>query len=215
MRQPTSQSSVPELVLVSTSCYRRELLERLRLRFRVVVPRLVEEHEDCCEPRRLVLALSRGKVHSVLEDPASAADFADAILIGSDQIVWFEGQAIGKPGTPERALAQLQRLRGKEHEFYTGLYLYHCRRRAPQEFCVVGRGRLRADLTNDELRAYVALDKPMQSAGGVKTEGPGLMLFDKLECEDWTAIIGLPVMALVGGLRQWGYPILCENINAH
>lgn len=208
MKEAVSQFSLPELVLVSTSPYRRQLLERLRLPFRVIAPRLVEDHEGYDEPRLLVLALSRGKVQSVLEEPSSAVDFANAILIGSDQIVWCEGGPVGKPGTPERALAHLQKFRGKEHEFYTGLHLYHCRQGAAQEFCVVGRGRLRPDLTDDELRAYIALDDPLSSAGGIKTEGPGLMLYDRLECEDWTAIIGLPVMALVGGLRKWGYPIL-------
>ena len=192
---------VPELILVSTSPYRRELLERLRVPFRTVVPRFKEDHHASDDPRRLVLELSRGKAMSV------AADFPRAILIGSDQIVWCEGRPQGKPATPERALRQLQSLRGKDHEFYTGLFLHHTGRSTSQEYCVIGRGRLRADLTDDELRAYIALDDPVNSAGAVKTEGPGLMLFDKLECEDWTAIIGLPVMALVSSLRKWGYPI--------
>lgn len=194
-----NDKAIPELVLVSTSPYRRELLQRLQLPFRTVTPRFEENHPDYDDPRRMVAELSRGKAMSVAED------FSDAILIGSDQIVWFEGKPIGKPLTPESALQQLQTLRGKQHEFYTGLYLYDCRRRASQEFCVVGRGRLRADLSDEELCSYIELDNPLHSAGGVKTEGPGLMLFDKLECEDWTAIIGLPVMALVSGLRKWGY----------
>ena len=175
-------------------------MERLRLPFRVVAPRFEEHHHAYNDPRKMVLDLSRGKAMSV------ASEFSDAILFGSDQIVWFEGKPVGKPLTQERALKQLQSLRGKDHEFFTGLYLYDCRRRESQEFCIVGHGCLRADLSDDELRSYIELDNPLHSAGGVKTEGPGLMLFDKLECEDWTAIIGLPVMALARGLRKWGYP---------
>jgi len=140
-----------------------------------------------------------------------ANEFSDAILIGSDQIVWFNGKPVGKPLTLERALEQLQSLRGKDHEFYTGLYLYDCRRQESQEYCIVGRGHLRADLSDEELRTYIELDNPLHSAGGVKTEGIGLMLFDKLECEDWTAIIGLPVMALATGLRKWKYPLFSND----
>lgn len=213
MNNAVANASLPELILVSTSPYRRELLERLRLPFRTVAPRFAENHHDYDDPQRLVLELSRGKVMSVVEDPSVAADFSNVILIGSDQIVWFNGKPIGKPGTPELALAQLQRFRGKEHEFYTALYLYHSRRRESQEFCIVGRARLRADISDDELRAYIVLDNPINSAGGAKTEGPGLMLYDKLDCEDWTAIIGLPVMALVTGLRKWRYPIFRKSSN--
>lgn len=176
-------------------------MQRLHMPFQAVAPRFDENHHAYDDPRRMVVALSRGKAMSVAED------FSDAILIGSDQIVWFDGKPIGKPLTSERAFAQLQKCRGQEHEFYTGLFLFDCRHRRSQEFCIIGRGRLRADLMDEELRAYVEQDDPIHSAGGVKTEGAGLILFDKLECEDWTAIIGLPVMALASGLRQWGYPI--------
>jgi len=205
MNNSSRRDPVPPLVLVSTSPYRREVMQRLRLPFQVVAPRFEENHEEYDDPRRMVLALSRGKAMSV------AADFADAVLIGSDQIVWFEGAPIGKPMSREVAVHRLQALRGRDHEFYTGLYLYDCRRRESQEFCIVGRGRLRDDLSDEELRAYVALDDPVHSAGAVKTEGPGLMLFDKLACEDWTAIIGLPVMALATGLRRWGYPLFFQD----
>lgn len=205
MKNPPVANAVPELVLVSTSPYRRELMERLRLPFRAVAPKFEENHHAYDDPRKMVLELSRGKAMSV------ANEFSDAILIGSDQIVWFDGKPVGKPLTQERTFQQLQSLRGKDHEFYTGLFLYHCSRRESLEYCIVGRGRLRADLSDDELRSYIELDNPLHSAGGVKTEGMGLMLFDKLECEDWTAIIGLPVMALASGLRKWAYPTMKEK----
>lgn len=191
----------PELVLVSTSPYRKELLARLGLKFRAVAPRFEETHEHEGDPAALALALARGKAMSVAED------FPNAILIGSDQVVWFESRVLGKPGTPERALHELLALRGHVHEFYMGLFLYHTEKKAGQEFIVKGSAKLRADLTAEELRRYIEIDNPIDCAGSAKTEGAGLMLFERLDCEDWTAIIGLPLIALITGLRKWGYPL--------
>ncbi len=195
-------STTPELVLASTSPYRRELMSRLGLPFRAVVPRFEEMHEHEGDPAALALALARGKAMSL------AADFDNAIIIGSDQVVWFDGHVLGKPGTQDRAWQELRALRGHTHEFYMGLFLYHTARKAAQEFVVPGSAKLRADLRDEELRRYVEMDNPLDCAGSAKTEGPGLMLFERLDCEDWTAIIGLPVIALTTALRQWGYPLL-------
>ncbi len=192
---------LPELLLVSTSPYRQELLARLGVKFRAVAPRFVETHEHDGDPAALALELARGKTLSV------AGDFDNAILIGSDQIVWFDGRVLGKPGSKERALEELRALRGRTHEFYMGLFLYHTGKKAAQEFIVKGSAQLRADLTEAELQRYVEIDNPIDCAGSAKTEGVGLMLFERLDCEDWTAIIGLPVMALTTGLRNWDYPL--------
>ena len=193
---------LPELVLVSTSPYRRELLGRLRLPFRSIAPKFEESLDVVNDPAELALQLAEGKAMSV------AADCPNAILIASDQVVWFQGRPLGKPGIPERAFEELKQLRGKTHEFYMGLFLYHTRTKAAQQCVITGSAKLRADLSDEELAAYVALDNPVDCAGSVKTEGPGLMLFERLDCEDWTAIIGLPLMALTSALRKWGYPTL-------
>ncbi|NUO79538.1 septum formation protein Maf [candidate division KSB1 bacterium] len=192
---------LPELVLVSTSLYRQELLARLGVKFRAVAPRFEETHVHNGDPAALALELARGKTMSV------AKDFKNAILIGSDQIVWFEGRVLGKPGSKERALEELRALRGRTHEFYMGLLLYHTEKKAAQEFIVKGSAQLRADLTELELRRYIEIDNPIDCAGSAKTEGVGLMLFERLDCEDWTAIVGLPIIALTSGLRKWGYPL--------
>jgi septum formation protein len=194
-------AGLPDLILVSTSPYRQELMKQARLPFRAVAPRFDETHAHNGHPAELALDLARGKVTSV------ATDFSNAILIGSDQIVWFENHALTKPGTPERALHELKNLRGRIHEFYTGLFLFHTGLQASQEFVIKGSARLRADLTDDELRRYIELDNPVNCAGSAKIEGPGLMLFERMDCEDWTAIIGLPIIKLTTALRQWGYPI--------
>lgn len=195
------QSKFPELILVSTSPYRQQLMSQMGLNFRAVAPRFDENHIHNGGPAKLALELARGKTMSV------ADDFHNAILIGSDQVVWFDGHVLGKPGTPERALQELQRLRGRTHEFYMGLYLYHTALRASQEFIVNGSAQLRADLSDEELRAYIALDNPVDCAGSAKTEGPGLMLFERLACEDWTAIVGLPMIKLTTALRKWGVAV--------
>lgn len=192
-------NATPELVLASTSPYRQELLARLGLKFRAVAPRFEETHGHNGDPGALALELARGKAMSVAED------FANAILIGCDQVVWFEKRVLNKPGSKERAFEELRALRGRTHEFYMGLFLYHTGKKITQEFIVKGSAELRADLTNEELQRYVEIDNPIDCAGSAKTEGAGLMLFERLDCEDWTAIIGLPVIALTTGLRNWGF----------
>lgn len=191
----------PELILASTSPYRQELLTRLGLQLRAVVPRFEETHAHNGDPGALALELARGKAMSV------ASDFPNAILIGCDQVVWFEGRVLGKSGSKERAFAELRALRGRTHEFYMGLFLYHTQERAAQEFIVQGSAKLRADLSEEELRRYIEIDNPIDCAGSAKTEGVGLMLFERLDCEYWTAIVGLPIIALTTGLRSWGYPL--------
>ena len=196
------EESIPNLILVSTSPYRQELIQRAGLKFRAVAPRFEEVHDNNNnDPAALALTLARGKAMSV------AADFPHAILIGSDQVVWFENHILIKPGTPERALEELKALRGRPHEFYMGLFLFHTGLQVSQEFVVKGAARLRADLTNEELRRYIELDDPVNCAGSAKIEGPGLMLFERMDCEDWTAIIGLPMIKLATALRKWGHPI--------
>jgi septum formation protein len=196
-----SNISLPDLILVSTSPYRQELMRRAGLKFRAVAPRFEEVYDPHSNPADLALALARGKAMSV------AADFPGAILIGSDQVVWFENRVLIKPGTPEGALSELKNLRGRMHEFFMGLFLFHTGLQSSQEFVIKGSAKLRADLTDAELRRYVELDDPVNCAGSAKIEGPGLMLFERMECEDWTAIIGLPMIKLTTALRRWDYPI--------
>jgi len=176
-------------------------MQRTGLKFLAVAPRFEEIHDHNDDPEKLALTLARGKAMSV------ATDFPNAILIGSDQVVWFEHRILTKPGTPERALEELKKLRGRTHEFYMGLFLYHTGLQAAQEFVVKGSAKLRSDLTDAELQQYIALDDPVHCAGSAKIEGPGLLLFERMDCEDWTAIIGLPMMKLASALRQWEYPI--------
>jgi septum formation protein len=197
----TLDKSIPDLILVSSSPYRRKQLEQLGLPFRAVAPKFEEDDTRFADPRELVKARARGKAMSVAEE------FSHAILIASDQAVWVEGEILGKPGNAERALEQLQKMRRALHKFYMGLFLYHTGLKQEQEHLVSGSGYFHRNLTDDELRAYIALDEPFDCAGAARIEGRGIMLYDSLRCDDWTAIVGLPLMTLTKALRQWGYPV--------
>ncbi len=198
----TSDSKTPELILVSSSPYRRKQLAQLGLPFRAVAPKFEEDDTRSADPRELVKIHARGKAMSVAEE------FPHAILIASDQAVWVDGEILGKPGNAARALEQLQKMRRKLHKFYMGLFLYHTGLKQEQEHLVSGSGYFHQNLTDEELRAYIALDEPYDCAGAARIEGRGILLYDTLRCDDWTAIIGLPLMTLTKALRWWRYPIL-------
>jgi septum formation protein len=104
-------------------------------------------------------------------------------------------------------LEQLKKMRQGLHKFYMGLFLYHSGLKKSQEFLISGSGHFRRDLADDELRAYIELDRPFDCAGSARIEGRGIMLYDSLRCDDWSAIIGLPLLTLTTALRRWGYPI--------
>ncbi len=199
MKMP--DNNLPTLILVSSSPYRRKQLEQLGLPFRAVAPKFDENHAGFSDPRELVKAQARGKAMSV------ADEFPNAILIASDQAVWVDGEILGKPGNAERALEQLQKMRRTLHKFYMSLFLYHTGLKREQEHLVSGSGYFHRNLTDDELQAYIGLDQPFDCAGAARIEGRGILLYDTLRCDDWTAIVGLPLMTLTKALRQWGYPI--------
>jgi septum formation protein len=190
----------PELVLASTSPYRRTLLERLGVPFRCVAPRFDEQSIPAAgiEPVALAEALARGKAASVVQlEP-------DAAIIGCDQLVSFGGQVFGKPGSADRAVDQLGAMSGRSHELITSLVVIH----ADREFVHTDVTRLRMRrLARSELERYVAADRPLDCAGSYKLEERGIALFDRIESADHTAITGLPLIALVGFLRELGFAI--------
>ncbi len=128
----------------------------------------------------------------------------NATLIGSDQLVCFEGRIYGKPGTPERAVEQLAAMAGKSHQLITALAVWR-----------QGQTYLHTDITSmhmrsfsqDELERYVAADHPLDCAGSYKLEERGIVLFDRVESQDHTSIMGLPLIALTSLLRTLGYSI--------
>jgi septum formation protein len=188
---------MPELILASTSRYRRELLQRLRLPFDVLSPEVDETPLAGEPPAQLAERLALAKAQAV------ATLHPGAWVIGSDQVADLDGRPIGKPGTHERAVAQLQAMRGRAVVFQTAVAVV-----APG-FAEVERVpvtvRLR-NLSDAEIERYLRLEQPYDCAGSAKSEGLGISLLDAIESNDPTALIGLPLIATTRLLRASGYP---------
>jgi septum formation protein len=189
------------LVLASTSPYRRELLGRLGLEFTTCSPETDETRQDGETPKELVLRLSEAKAR------AGAAQGSHALVIGSDQVAIVGDTVLGKPGTTERACAQLAKLSGQRVTFLTGLCLFNSAQQRVQvdlvPFTVVFR-----TLSTQQIENYVQREQPLNCAGSFKSEGLGVALFERIEGDDPTALIGLPLIRLVTMLEAEGVAVL-------
>ena len=192
----------PTLVLASTSPFRRELLQRLGLPFVAVAPRVDETRRPGEPPEALVERLAESKARAV------AADFPQALIIGSDQVACVAGEILGKPGNRERALAQLTRAAGQAVVFHTGLCLLNSATGRAQVVREPFRVHFRS-LTPAQIAGYVDREEPFQCAGSFKSEGLGIALFERLEGEDPSALVGLPLIRLVALLAAEGVDVLC------
>ncbi|MBB3222556.1 Maf-like protein [Pseudoduganella umbonata] len=192
-----SQSPSPPLVLASSSAYRRELLQRLRLPFTVDVPAIDETPLAGESPSATALRLAREKAGAV------AARHPGSLVIGSDQVATLDDEQIGKPGSHAAALAQLQKMRGREVVFHTALCLWDGRTGT----CAVEDIRTTVtfrDLPDAELDAYLRIEQPYDCAGSAKNEGLGIAILERIDSSDPTALTGLPLIALTGMLRAAG-----------
>ena len=191
----------PRIVLASTSPYRRALLTRLRLPFEVQAP-AVDESALPREPvRATALRLAQAKAQAV-------ADFcSNALIIGCDQIAELDGQCLGKPGTHERAIAQLKSMRGKDVVFHTALALLNTESGAMQTAEVPTTVRFR-DYADREIERYLELERPYDCAGSAKIEGLGIVLVERAAGDDPSALIGLPLMRLAEMLRKEGVELV-------
>ncbi|MHB1558274.1 MAG: Maf family protein [Isosphaeraceae bacterium] len=189
-------------MLASTSPYRRSLLERLGFPFRCVAPRCdeaaLQRELSGLEPRRLAEALALAKAASLAEVEQGS------VIIGCDQLVAFEGQVFGKPGTADRAVDQLAAMAGRTHELITAMAVIH--EDAAFRHTDVTRLRMRP-LGRDAIARHVESDRPLDCAGSYKLESRGIVLFDRIESDDHSAITGLPLMSLVTILQGLGFPI--------
>jgi septum formation protein len=189
-----------DLVLASTSPYRRALLERLGVPFRTVSPQVDENAIKAGEfdPRVLAERLALAKATSLCQAEPQAT------LIGSDQVAAFDGRAFGKPETEARAVEMLSAMAGKSHELITAVVVWHAGRVVSHTD--ITRLTMRP-LTRAEIERYVASDRPLDCAGAYKLEARGITLFERIESADHTAITGLPLLALTTILRDLGYRI--------
>jgi septum formation protein len=189
------------IVLASTSRYRRELLQRLRLPFEVCPPRIDEAALPGEAPRTTALRLARAKAEDV------AARAADAVVIGSDQVADVDGVALSKPGTHAHALDQLTRMQGRSIVFHTALAVVHTASGKALVDSVPTSVRFRR-LPRATLEAYLQAEQPYDCAGAAKIEGLGIALVAAVESEDPTALIGLPLIRLTAMLEEAGVEVL-------
>lgn len=189
------------LVLGSTSPFRRELLQRLQIAFSTESPDVDEQPLAGEGPESLVRRLAEAKAREAgRRHPA-------ALVIGSDQVACIEGQILGKPGGRDQAIAQLGGASGKRVSFYTGLCLLNTAANRAQIECVPFHVQFRS-LTQREIEHYVDREQPFNCAGSFKSEGLGIALFERLEGDDPTALIGLPLIRLVAMLAAEGVKVL-------
>lgn len=185
------------LILASTSPYRRELLARLGLTFDVVRPEVDETPAPGETPAALAKRLAKAKAVAV------AAVFADAWVIGSDQVAELEGRPLGKPGDRAAAITQLTAMSGREIRFATAVSLARVGEQG-LEACDTTTVRFRP-LSTGEIERYIDREQPYDCAGSFKVEGLGITLFDAIESSDPTALIGLPLIATARLLRAAGF----------
>lgn len=189
------------LVLASTSIYRRELLERLQIPFLTAAPDVDETPLPGESAEQTCHRLSRDKAQAV------AAHYPGALVIGSDQVALLEGQQMGKPLTHDNAVRQLRAMRGKTVTFYTALTLLNSRSGKMQTEVAQNHVSFR-ELSDDEIEAYLLKEQPYHCAGSAKSEGLGIALISRMEGDDPNALIGLPLIQLVGMLKKQGHPVL-------
>lgn len=187
----------PALVLASTSPYRRELLARLRMPFEVAAPGVDEASHPGEKPAALVERLARQKALAV------AAAHPGALIIGSDQVAVLNGEPLSKPGTHDRAVAQLRGMRGRRIEFLTGLAVHSAPTGVTHSRVVPFAVEFR-DFSDAEIEAYLEAERPYDCAGAAKAEGLGIALIRRMEGDDPNALIGLPLIALVDLLAMHG-----------
>jgi septum formation protein len=194
-------SPLRHLILASTSRYRRELLERLRIPFEVAAPEVDETPHPGEAPRALALRLALAKAQAV------AAQFPQAVVIGSDQVADLEGQPLGKPGHHDRAVAQLQSMRGRVVIFQTAVSVV-CQASGFADTQLAAVKVQFRDLSDAEIEAYLQAEEPYDCAGSAKSEGLGIALLDQIDNDDPTALIGLPLIRTCQMIRAAGVRIL-------
>jgi len=194
--------STRPLVLASGSPYRKELLARLGLPFTVEVPAISEAPRPGEEAGEFVIRLATDKAR------AAATRHSDAVVIGSDQVAVRDGEIIGKPRDMVDAAAQLEANSGRAIEFLTGLALIDGASAGSDPYLHVDVTRVAFQpLSAPQIQRYLEQEKPLDCAGSFKAEGLGIALFERIDAQDPTGLIGLPLIWLAGVLRHLGYRV--------
>jgi len=190
-----------KIVLASGSSYRQDLLKKLELEFESVSPGISETPEAGEKPERLAVRLAKEKAASV------GSRFPDSLIIGSDQVAILNGKQLTKPMNRENAVRQLRAASGQSVAFYTAISVLN-----------TATGEMKADLdrcrvhfrklSDREIERYVDRERPFDCAGGFKSEGLGIVLFERFEGEDPNALIGLPLIRLARLLESFGVAVI-------
>ena len=190
-----------KLILGSTSAYRRELLERLRVPFTVESPHVDETPLAGEAPAALARRLALAKAQAV------AQRFPDCVVIGSDQVADLDGLALGKPGTHDRAVAQLRQMSGHTIIFQTAVAVVCQQSGFCQEQLAPVKVTFRT-LDDAEIESYLHAEQPYDCAGSAKSEGLGITLLSSIDNDDPTALVGLPLIRTSQMLRAAGIDLL-------
>jgi septum formation protein len=191
----------PKLILASSSSYRRELLERLKIPFEVIAPEVDETPRSGEMPEKLVERLAVEKARKI------AGQKPGTLVIGSDQVAVYNGHIVGKPHSHDMAVEQLQSASGRTVTLYTGLALVNADTQRVQCEVIPYRVTFRA-LTDAQIESYLRKEQPYSCAGSVKSEGLGIALLEKFEGDDPNTLIGLPLIRLVRMLENEGLKII-------
>ena len=194
------------LVLGSTSRYRQELLQRLRIPFNVAAPDVDETPLAGEAPAALAMRLALAKAREV------ARAFPQAVVIGSDQVADLDGIPLGKPGTHERAVAQLRLMRGRTVIFQTAVAVVCLASGFEQASLAAVKVRFR-QLSDEAIENYLLAEQPYDCAGSAKSEGLGIALLESIDSDDPTALIGLPLIRTCQLIEAAGIRLLASKVN--
>lgn len=196
------KQSIPlPLILGSSSVYRRELLQRLRIPFETVSPEIDEAPLHGETPDATALRLAKAKASKI------AVTYPDALIIGADQVAVLNGVQLGKPLNHANAFQQLRFMQGKEVIFYTAISLLNSRSNHAQTRVIPFRIKFRR-LSDQQILNYLNKEQPYHCAGSAKSEGLGIALIERMTGDDPNALIGLPMIALVEMLTNEGITVV-------
>ena len=190
--------SAPDILLASSSPYRRGLLDRFLVEFEAVSPDVDERNTEGLEPAELARHLARAKAETV------SASSRDALIIGADQLAVLDGQVLGKPGSHQKAVEQLLAASGKSVKFLTAVCMLDPVTRKRYEHTDETIVHVR-EFDRRLAEAYLRLDEPYDCAGSFKLEGAGFLLFESVKTDDPTALVGLPMIWISDRLLELGY----------
>ncbi len=199
---PTTPSKMARRVILgSTSRYRHELLSRLQIPFDTESPQVDETPQPGESPAVLAQRLALAKARDV------SLRYPDAVVIGSDQVADLDGEPLGKPGSHERAVAQLRRMRGRTVVFQTAVAVV-CRDSGFEALDMAAVRVVFRSLNDEEIERYLRIEQPYDCAGSAKSEGLGIALLERIDNDDPSALVGLPLIRTCQMLRAAGVPVL-------